>query len=200
MYGLMSSLDAGSVAVSKALQAYKLAPAESTRLASLRDFLLEPEIFRVLSERYPSSLPSDDTITHFLVVERGFGESAARSLARIFRESAEFAQLSQLGTGGEAIPDSANSDQPTDVAVITANQQEAGDSASAALTLGVTNSAVPFPAQSSKRADAYDDPMPVRLRGGRKAWLVLPKPFLEDDKQAVIAQVNLLIADDEDSM
>jgi hypothetical protein len=44
---------------------------------------------------------------------------------------------------------------------------------------------------------AEEDRIPVRLSGGRKAWLVIPSPFYTADKQRLKAQIDLLMCEDE---
>ena len=55
--------------------------------------------------------------------------------------------------------------------------------------------------QSPNHADAIDeqvDRIPVRLPGGRRAWLLIPSPFFTADKDRLKAQIDLLLAEDED--
>lgn len=52
------------------------------------------------------------------------------------------------------------------------------------------------PAASSD-ADAGHDRIPVRLQGGRRAWLWIPTVFYESDKQRLKAQIDLLLTEDE---
>lgn len=40
-----------------------------------------------------------------------------------------------------------------------------------------------------------DDKNPVRLTGGRKAWLIVPTPFYEADKSRLKAQIDLLLTE-----
>ena len=42
------------------------------------------------------------------------------------------------------------------------------------------------------------DQIPVRLSGGRRAWLVVPIPFYTADKSRLKAQIDLLLAEDEE--
>jgi hypothetical protein len=46
--------------------------------------------------------------------------------------------------------------------------------------------------------DENSDRIPVRLAGGRRAWLVIPSPFYAADKRRLISQIELLLADDEE--
>jgi len=40
--------------------------------------------------------------------------------------------------------------------------------------------------------------VPVRLSGGRRAWLEIPSPFFVAGKRRLKAQIDLLLADDDD--
>jgi hypothetical protein len=42
------------------------------------------------------------------------------------------------------------------------------------------------------------DKIPVRLSGGRRAWLFIPDPFLQADKQRLKAQIDLILAQDDE--
>lgn len=185
MYGLLDTGELREVVVSRKLQAYKLAPTEEDRLRYLKHFLLEPAIFSELLERYPDSLPSDSSLTHHLVVDRGFGEQAAKGLIKLFRESVGFAQF-------EPSKDSTLQEEPGE---LQQGGAKSGMTASGSVVRAPAPSVPPTP--STERGE-YDDPMPVRLRGGRKAWIILPKPFREEDKDALKKQIDLLIADEDD--
>ncbi len=60
-------------------------------------------------------------------------------------------------------------------------------------------SSTPAPRAPVRKTAPYDVSIPVRLSGGRKAWLTLPNPFYEEDKTMLLAQVKLIYADDEDT-
>ncbi|MEY4210523.1 MAG: hypothetical protein RLZ92_903, partial [Pseudomonadota bacterium] len=42
------------------------------------------------------------------------------------------------------------------------------------------------------------DKIPVRLFGGRRAWLHIPTPFYEADKSRLKAQIDLLITEEDE--
>ncbi len=44
------------------------------------------------------------------------------------------------------------------------------------------------------------DRIPVRLRGGRRAWLLIPPVFYESDKARMKAQIDLLRTEDDESL
>jgi hypothetical protein len=43
------------------------------------------------------------------------------------------------------------------------------------------------------------DRIPIRLPGGRRAWLEIPPVFYEADKARIKAQIDLLLTEDGDS-
>lgn len=53
--------------------------------------------------------------------------------------------------------------------------------------------------KASRAPHEEDDRIPVRLTGGRKAWLIVPTPFYEADKARLKAQIDLLLAEDRDT-
>jgi hypothetical protein len=207
MYKLLESRQRGEVGISKILQAHKLAPTNEDKKQSLFEFLCAPQVFREIFERYPEKLPSDGALTHYLVVERGFGERAARDLIKVFRESVEYAGFDPSGSvvldaepgqlelrGGDA-----NFGEKTR-RVVSGHGSIAMPSSQVSGTAQVRSSRSPPAAVIAPPGPddgAYDDPIPVRLRGGRKAWITLPKPFRDDDKDALKAQIDLLIADED---
>ena len=52
-------------------------------------FLRQPLAYKAIVERFPESLPSNDTLMHFLVVELRYRESTAREVIKSFREPIE---------------------------------------------------------------------------------------------------------------
>jgi hypothetical protein len=189
MYGLLESRGAGKLAISQEVQSFKLAPSEDQRRDLLIGFLKTPKVFQELLDHYPNGLPSDETLTHQLVVEMGFAEPTARDVVASFRESVDltryFAQQSNLPPTDEPSSPEAGK-APTG-----AQHQAYGPGSVAAST--ISQSGVP-------PREGLDDPIPVRLRGGRKAWITLPTPFYEADKKTLKAQIDLLVSDDADDV
>ena len=70
-------------------------------------------------------------------------------------------------------------------------------------TLAAEPLAVPMPVAGPKvpRPEVWDDAdcdrIPVWLRGGRRAWLVIPTPFFNADKARLKAQIDLLLTEDD---
>jgi hypothetical protein len=48
------------------------------------------------------------------------------------------------------------------------------------------------------REGSGHDRIPVRLAGGRRAWLLIPHEFREADKTRLKAQIDLLLTEDEE--
>ncbi|MNR68298.1 hypothetical protein D3C85_1927750 [compost metagenome] len=46
--------------------------------------------------------------------------------------------------------------------------------------------------------ESASDRIPVRLSGGRRAWLVIPQVFFEADKKRLKAQIDLLLTEDDE--
>jgi hypothetical protein len=42
------------------------------------------------------------------------------------------------------------------------------------------------------------DRIPVRLAGGRRAWIEIPMPFYEADKDRLKKQIDLLLTNDDE--
>jgi hypothetical protein len=60
---------------------------------------LMPAVHEDLWSRYEGSLPSDATLRHYLLLERGFNDAAATEFIRQFRETVAFADLSRADVG-----------------------------------------------------------------------------------------------------
>lgn len=78
-------------------------PDSQERAEAIQEAALAPGIHRELWERYRAEgLPSDPTIEHYLVNERGFTESGARELIQEFRNTLSFARIGE----DDRMPDS----------------------------------------------------------------------------------------------
>ena len=47
--------------------------------------------------------------------------------------------------------------------------------------------------------DGELDRIPVRLPGGRRAWLSIPTPFYAADKERLKAQIDLLLTEEDET-
>lgn len=191
-YGLMERHSDGRLGVTKDVESYKYAPSEEMRRAYLRRFVAAPALFAELLERYASGLPSDGNLRYELI-QRDFLPATAESLVAILRRSFDFAGVYDEEPQELAVP---ASEVDESVALVSVAPDVA------ARTAAVTPAHVPQQRQSSFLKDEDNlgeghDRIPVRLSGGRRAWLLIPHLFREADKQRLKAQIDLLLTEDE---
>ncbi len=191
-YGLIERPKDGMLAVSKDLESYRFAPNDTIRQALILKWLKSPPIFSELLEKYAEGLPSDATVK-FDLIQRGFVPSAADVCLQVFRRSIDFAHFFELSPQllEEQTNDERTSPDREEVeSELTSPPEEE-------ITLERT-SAQPI---SKPRITAIDDSdrIPVRLTGGRRAWIHIPTPFFQADKDRLKKQIDLLLTDDEES-
>lgn len=183
-YGLLERPSDGLLAVTKEVEALKFAPEESLKRSLVLGFLRRPALFAELLEKYSTGLPSDANLKYDLI-QRGFLPTTASEVVSVFRRSADFAKY--FDNGGVDLPGE-----------IDASEQEP---ALSRITPEVRESAQPPVARTTTPEipdDGQHDRIPVRLKGGRRAWLVIPTPFFAADKQRLKAQIDLLLTEDEE--
>jgi hypothetical protein len=185
-YGLLERSQAGQLAITKEVEAYRFDPSDSARRELLLRFVRNPPVFADLLDKYGDALPSDASL-RFELVRRGFTPVAAESLISVFRRSAEFANYFDTGDERETAPAESAADEVN--AHRAAPIDEPRDRAPPP-TAGVTEI-------SSEPQETGCDRIPVRLSHGRRAWLVIPIPFFESDKSRLKAQIDLILTDDE---
>ncbi|SHN00323.1 hypothetical protein [Rhizobacter sp. OV335] len=190
-YGLLERPQDGLLAVTKDVEAFKFAPNDELRRSFLLGFLRRPALFAELLEKYASGLPSDASLKYDLI-QRGFLPATASDVANVFRRSAEFSRFFERGG--------------TDSSVGLMSPEVVGEPEAKPLVASMpevsvidalVHTALP-PAAAQPPEDAGHDRIPVRLSGSRRAWLSIPTPFFAADKQRLKAQIDLLLADDED--
>ena len=176
-YGLLEKTQAGKLAVSKDVESYHFAPNEALRRELRTKWLLTPNVFREILENCVGALPSDASLRYDLI-QREFAPAAAEYALSVLKKSVDFARYFE--NASRELPDK---DSPV-APVITAPTEVQED-----LDLSPPVSPViPNPAH---------DRIPVRLSGGRRAWLEIPTPFYAADKKRLIAQIDLLLTEDE---
>jgi hypothetical protein len=191
-YGLMERHGDGRLAVSKDVEGYKYAPSEDMRRAYLRRFVAAPVLFAELLDRYASGLPSDGNLRYELI-QRGFLPATAESLVGILKRSFDFAGVYEQELQDPPVPASEVDETDASVSVVPG-------------LAGPTAIATPAQVPPQRRpslvraedAEEDHDRIPVRLSGGRRAWLIIPPLFREADKQRLKAQIDLLLTEDED--
>ena len=184
-YGLLERPQEGKLSVSKDFENYQYAPDEQVKRGLLLKWLRSPQVFADLIDRYPGGFPSD-TKLRFDLMDRGFSPAAADSVVSVFRRSVEFVGF----VGSEAAP-----------AVEVIPRAFAPEP----MAPGISSNNAPRPRiepqpPSLGNQNEGDDKIPVRLTGGRKAWVIVPMPFYEADKARIKAQIDLLLVDDCDAL
>jgi hypothetical protein len=190
-YGLVERPKEGHLAVVKDVETYQYAPSAVVRQELVKQWLRSPPIFAELLDAYSDGLPSDANL-RFDLINRGFAPIAAEALLSVFRRSVDFANYFSA-------PDIQSSAAPKDVpakpsagAEFQPIQQEAPPAEPGASQPAVS------PAASDSAANAYDR-IPVRLAGGRRAWLEIPSPFFAADKLRLKNQIDLLLTEEDEN-
>lgn len=194
-FGLIQKAAGGKVQVAADLQRYKLTPNEDDKKIYLKQWLKKPLLYLKLLEKYENNLPSDRALVFELVDEHGFNESAAKNAIDVFRESLEYVDKLTGGLNNTDVEDnefseseSASTDQmTTDRAGISLE----GDAPQ--LSQKPSNSLSSLPNENN--VVRY----PIRLVGGRMAWIEVPDPFYEADKNRLKAQIEIIGTVDEDN-
>jgi len=186
-FGLLERSANGLVAVTKEVEQFKFMPSEEPRHQLLVNWLKTPPIFADLLEKYAEGLPSDATLK-FDLIQRGFNPSSAESTLAVFKRSVEYVKYFDKGR-----EPSLSATAPKEVASAppASKTPDVGSSWADAAT-----AAPEFPASGLSPLEALDR-IPVRLSGGRRAWLEIPSPFFLADKRRLKAQIDLLLADDD---
>lgn len=187
--GLLSRPKDGFLAVAKEVEAYKFAPDETMKRSLLIGFLRRPQLYAELLERYSSGLPSDANLK-FELIQRGFAPNTAETALTVFRKSVEFSGYFDGASNSTSEPASIDGDgEMLGSQIGTTEQQKLEASATEnlfgqqiQLTPGLINI----------------DKIPVRLSGGRRAWLYIPTPFYGADKSRLKAQIDLLITEEDE--
>lgn len=186
-YGLLERIKDGMVAVSKDVEAYQFAPSESIKRALTIKWLKSPPVFAELLEKYTETLPSDATLK-FELIQKGFSPDSAQVCLQVFQRSVEFAHYFEQS-------------QPPLVAFQANGNPEIGeDDSDLVVDSAVVTPIAAAPTSSIVKAALSDDVdrIPVRLAGKRRAWIEIPMPFYEADKERLKKQIDLLLTNDEE--
>src|SRR5208283_960130 len=175
----------GLLAVSKDVETYLFTPSEEIKREIAARWLKTPSIFAELLDKYEAGLPSDGTLK-FDFIQRGFMPQKADSYVSALRKSVEFAKFYENPRPSYAIDEGGE---------VEAESQECE---------GALATVAPVPAQlqvvdrktsiTLTEAPIASDRIPVRLPGGRRAWIEVPTPFFSADKERLKAQIDLLLA------
>ena len=181
-FGLLERPKDGFLHVSKSVETYKYAPDEQMRKSIILECLKTPPLYQELLDKYSNGLPSAATLKYELI-QKGFLPQAVEAVLSAFLQSVSFAkyfETTSLDSEGE-------SSQP-----LQQNEIQAEVEAIIQQPYKTTAEAKP---QSPPKSGAELDQIPIRLSGGRKAWLSIPTLFYESDKARIKAQIDVLFAD-----
>lgn len=192
-FGVIEKAPGGKLAVSKDVQRYKLVPTEDEKNTYLKQWLKKPLLYKKVLEKYQADLPSDAVLLFELVDEHGFNESAAQKAIKVFRASLDFIdhktggieedfeEDEDLGSDDEQVPPPPP--PPRHGQVTPPPPPRHGQ--------------VPPPPSPPPASDSFR--YPIRLAGGRMAWIEVPSAFYEADKVKLRAQIEVIGTDDEDN-
>lgn len=134
------------------------------------------------------------------MIQRDFLPATAESLAGVLKRSVEFAkvyeqeQQPQLITSGSEAEDLGPS---VEIALVDPVASPAAPPINTWRGPEAQSTAPGEMLQPMERPDSHDR-IPVRLSGGRRAWLLIPQVFREADKQRLKAQIDLLLTEDDE--
>jgi hypothetical protein len=187
-YGLLERPEDGMLAVAKDVENYQYAPDDSIRHGLLQKWLRAPTVFDDLLAKYPGEFPSDKTL-RFDLINSGFSPVAAESVIAVFRRSAEFAGHFNVK------PDPVEAQIPDQLAE-RSDFEERKPANGPEPDTNTRNALV----HSTDSLPDDSDKIPIRLSGGRRAWLVIPNPFYAADKNRLKAQIDLLLTEDQSDL
>lgn len=190
-FGLLEKPKDGFLCVNRDLETYKFTPDENLKKSLVVNFLKNPPLYREMLEKYEAGLPSEANL-RFELIQKGFSPQTSEPILEAFLQSVAFANY--YSSKIENPPDK---ESPEDGSGAQSNVENKGRPSP---EVGVVREKLN--ANSDADFEPTDkelghDRIPVRLPGGRKAWLLIPAPFFEADKARLKAQVDLLLSEDE---
>lgn len=180
-----------------------------------QEAVLEPDLYRQLCDVYRDRmLPQVERLARDLYLNSSYGiqKEAAEDAARAFRDSVEYAGLLDakgylrpvgwnvnVASGNAEEGSSTESDTPIVEPLADTNDGvEAGAGVSAGtspLTRGGTTAS--GAGTVTVGGDQDLDRIEVRLRGGRKAYLLIPGALTAEDKKRLKGHIDLILDDEE---
>jgi len=184
-FGLLQSERLGSkghrkVALTRRALSVILEPREdsSDRMQAVREAALTPKIHQAMWEKYGSSLPSDIELRKWLITEKDFSESGAKSFIKEYRNTARYAKL---GEGTEEAEKPEESSPP----IPPQPQPRANGSRDSALRQ--TDSAIP---QADLKPGNHRD-LQIPLVG-KTAEVRLPYPMTQAEWDLMVSILNAM--------
>lgn len=171
-YGLLERPSEGQLAVVKDVESYQYAPSPEVRQELIRKWLKTPAVFAELLDKFREGLPSDATL-RFELIQRGFLPDAVDTVVAVFRSSVDFARYYEKP-----------SDEPHAAPTLEDLKRDAADVVETVRSV-----------ENSPNVDR----IPIRLPGNRRAWLEIPSPFYEADKDRLRRQIDLLLTQEDEA-
>lgn len=188
-FGLLERPKEGMLSVSRQVESYKFSPDEKLKRSLLLDFLKRPPLYKDLLEKYGAGLPSDPNLK-FELINKGFFPQAAEPALTVFKSSVAFADY--YNSEFASAPEEEIEEESQDIFPIASDY-------SSEESKGVVASSPPSAARPEEFDDSQVDRIPVRLPGGRRAWLLIPTPFYDADKSRLKAQIDLLLTSEDEA-
>lgn len=185
-FGLLERPKEGFLSVAKSVETYKYAPDEGMKQQIIVEFLKTPPLYQELLERYSSGLPSLATLKYELI-QKGFLPQAVDGVLSTFQQSVSFVKYFDLPVANAPRENSPQGKQ-NEIRPFAEDESEQAIQNKPDGTLNL-----------QPEADPNFDQIPIRLSGGRKAWLKVPMPFYESDKARIKAQIDVLFVDETES-
>jgi hypothetical protein len=150
------------------------------RDAAIRQAAVLPKAMADLWSKYGLELPSDDTLAHYLEVERGFNPNAVRDVIRIYKENIAFA-----GLGAESATENDGGDENEPADAVT--EQSSGRNERS------TADSPPPPVAAAVAISAPADEEIANIRVSRDCTirLLATGPYSRKSIEALVAQLEL---------
>ncbi|WP_038484249.1 hypothetical protein [Collimonas arenae] len=190
-WGLVERPRDGQLMVSKTFEDFQFTPDPAHKQELLIGFLKSPPLYAELLEKYADRLPSDGNLK-FDLIQRGFDPAAADTVVGIFKRSVEFVRYYDVVGQPKGQVESVVEKTTEDIVT------EGGDIRPQVAPVGQELPRYQFSGVSGSHLDEGMDRVPVKLAGGRRAFLEIPTPFYLADKERLKAYIDFHLADDED--
>lgn len=194
-WGLIERPKDGLVMITKPYEDYEFTPDEEHKQQLMIGFMRNPQLFANLLDQYQERLPSDATLKYDLI-QKGFNPNAAAACMAVFKRSVDFARYFEKGVAIATNPE-ADQQDATPASEAKRTTQQAGNLAPQTPSEADQSLQDPIGSQTNKLEPGIDR-IPIRLAGGRRAWLEIPTPFFGADKKRLKNYIDLLLTDDEE--
>jgi hypothetical protein len=112
-FGLVAESNGRMAPTQRALEIINLGETDGRRATALKDAVLNPLIYRELLSEAPNGLPSDEALESELVTYKNFNPNAVKGFVKDFKDSLEFAGLSDLSVLGLDVEQTEEPDMET---------------------------------------------------------------------------------------